>query len=353
MIKIIHCADVHLGSKMEAKLPKRKVEERRNEVRNTFHRMVEYAKMQGVKAILLAGDVFDSDRPLKRDKEFFYDVVRGNPEIDFLYLRGNHDSEQSYTEEIPNLKTFSGAWTAYEYDGVRISGLEITRENALSLYSTLQLGKTKKNIVTLHGQISSTAGIDKIVLNKLTEKNIDYLALGHIHAYSENKLDEGGRYAYSGCLEGRGFDECGEKGFVLLEIGENVESTFVPFASRTIEEFSVDVTGAENYYAAYQRVKASIKFIPANLYRIELCGEIEFEHDTLADDVAGLLANECYFVSVKDKTLQKIDPCSYEGDVSLRGEFIRRVMGDPTWSDEQKSRIVTLGLKALGDREVE
>ena len=47
MIKFIHCADVHLGSKMEAKLPKHKVEERRVEVRKTFHRMVEYAKKRG------------------------------------------------------------------------------------------------------------------------------------------------------------------------------------------------------------------------------------------------------------------------------------------------------------------
>ena len=39
MLKLIHCADVHLGSKMEAKLPKEKAEERRGEVRKTFHRM--------------------------------------------------------------------------------------------------------------------------------------------------------------------------------------------------------------------------------------------------------------------------------------------------------------------------
>ena len=51
-------------------------------------------------------------------------------------------------------------------------------------------------------------------------KNIDYLALGHIHKYKQAELDQRGVYCYSGCLEGRGFDECGEKGFVLLDIDE-------------------------------------------------------------------------------------------------------------------------------------
>ena len=354
MLKFIHCADVHLGSKMESKLPKEKAEERRGEVRKTFHRMVEYAKTEGVKAILLSGDVFDSDRPLKRDKQFFYDVVRGNADIDFLYLRGNHDGKESYTEEgLDNLKTFSTEWSGYEYDGVYICGLELVRENAQSLYSTLKLDKAKKNIVMLHGQIAQAVGADKINPAKLADKNIDYLALGHIHSYSENKLDDRGRYAFSGCLEGRGFDETGEKGFVLLEIDDTVKSTFIPFAERKIDEYEVDITGTQNAYSAYQMVKSQIKFKTSDLYRIHLTGEIAYESETLAEDVERLLGADCYFVSVKNRTVRKIDPAEYEGDLSLRGEFVRTVMSKANLSDERKRGIITLGLKALAGQEVE
>ena len=125
MLKIIHCADVHLGSRIEAKLPKDKAEERRREVRATFNRMVNYAKENGVRVILLAGDVFDSDAPTKRDKNLFYEAVKENPEIDFLYLRGNHDGKESYEESPSNLKTFGTEWTAYEYDDVTICGIEL------------------------------------------------------------------------------------------------------------------------------------------------------------------------------------------------------------------------------------
>ena len=353
-MKFIHCADIHLGSKMEAKLPREKAEERRNEVRASFHRMVEFAKREGVKAILLAGDVFDSDRPLKRDKEFFYEVVKGTPEIDFLYLRGNHDGEESYTEtDLGNLKTFTDEWTGYAYENTYICGIEISPQNALSLYSTLKLEKNKKNVVLLHGQTSQSAGKDKVVLSKLADKNIDYLALGHIHSYSEEKLDERGRYAFSGCLEGRGFDETGVKGFVLLEINEKVVSRFVPFAKRSIEEYSVDISEAKNNYDAYLKIKNEVKFSPENLYRISLLGEINFDNDGLAEEMENLLAPACYFISVKDKTLQIIDPNEYEADASLKGEFVRNVFARADWSDEQKRRVVALGLKVLTRGEVD
>ena len=296
MLKLIHCADVHLGSKMEAKLPRAKADERRGEVRNTFHRMVEFAKREGVRAILLSGDVFDSDRPFKRDKEFFYSVVKGNPDIDFLYLRGNHDGEESYVEDgLENLKTFSEEWSGYAYDGTYVCGLELSPQNAQSLYSTLKLDANKKNIVMLHGQTSASMGMDKIKLTSLAEKNIDYLALGHIHSYAENKLDDRGRYAYSGCLEGRGFDECGEKGFVLLEVGESIESRFIPFATRTVHEVFVDVSDATGSYPAYQTIKAQVQINPRDVYRIILTGEIGFDSETLAEDVESYLGSECSF----------------------------------------------------------
>ena len=354
MQKFIHCADVHLGSKMESKLPKEKADERRAEVRSTFHRMVEYAKKEGIRAILLSGDVFDSDRPLKRDKEFFYDVVKGNPEIDFLYLRGNHDGKESYTEEgIDNLKTFSNEWSGYHYDDVYICGLEISRDNAQSMYSTLKLDKDKINLVMLHGNVEATTGVDKVHVGKLADKNIDYLALGHIHSYSENKLDDRGRYAFSGCLEGRGFDEMGEKGFVVLEVDEGVKSTFVPFAQRIIHEYTVDISATANGYDAYKKVMEQVKLDPANLYRIYLTGEVGYESETLEEDVERLLSIECYFVSVKNRTVRKIDPAEYEGDVSLRGEFVRTVLTKSDMTDTRKREVITLGLKVLSGQEVE
>ena len=90
-MKIIHAADIHLGSKMDTRLGKDKAKERKAELRDSFDRMADYAESNDVSVIMLSGDVFDSDDPSKKDKESFYATVRAHPNIDFLYLKGNHD----------------------------------------------------------------------------------------------------------------------------------------------------------------------------------------------------------------------------------------------------------------------
>ena len=59
-MKIIHCADLHLDSKMTANLDKDKARERKAELLRTFERMITYASQNQVEAILIAGDMFDT-----------------------------------------------------------------------------------------------------------------------------------------------------------------------------------------------------------------------------------------------------------------------------------------------------
>ena len=61
-MKFIHCADIHLDSKMETNLSSQKAKERKKEILNTFERMVAYAVENNVKGIIIAGDMFDTAR---------------------------------------------------------------------------------------------------------------------------------------------------------------------------------------------------------------------------------------------------------------------------------------------------
>ncbi len=355
-MKIIHCADVHLGSKIDSKFPKHVSDSRKEEVRNTFQRMVEYAATHQISVILLAGDVFDGERCLTKDKNFFFSVVENNPDITFLYLRGNHDNGNHDNggegKQLPNLKTFSTQWTSYRFGDVVISGIETESENATSLYSTLALDENAKNIVMLHGQIGESSGKDKVHLSKLRDKHIDYLALGHIHEYSSAALDGRGVYAYSGCLEGRGFDETGEKGFILLDIGEKITHEFIPFSKRKITKLRLDVTGlSDAYEMAVKAREFALK--KADIYRVELIGEVEAALDGFARDVQKYLSDCCAFIDVKDCTQKKIDISLYDGDSSLKGEFVREVYSSGDYTEEEKAQIIAFGLKALDGREVD
>lgn len=351
-MKIIHTADIHLGSKFTS-FPQEIRKQRQAELKATFANMVEYAKNNNVSIIMLCGDIFDSNTPSKKDKEFFYSIIKENKDIDFLYLKGNHDILASYEETYSNLKLFSNEWESYTYGDVVISGLEIRPLNKTSYYSTLNLDPTKKNIVMLHGQIGDSLNSD-INLKKLQNKNIDYLALGHIHKVSEGKLDNRGKYVYCGCLEGRGFDETKRHGFYLLDIDKyNLKYEFVDFASRTIHEVNVDISPCLNLNEIKNKINSDISFISKDIYKINLVGELNFDVSFNTQDIKSLLEDKAFYLDVSDKTTRKIDVLKYKNDISIRGEFVRLVMSKNDLTEVEKNKIISLGLKTLDREEVE
>ena len=339
-MKLIHCADIHIGSTLST-LPKEIADERKAEILNSFSRMVSYARENGISVILLAGDVFDRTKPLKKDLNFFNSVIQSADDIDFLYLRGNHDAlnlEETHT----NLKTFSEDWTTYTYGDLTVSGIEISPRNENSYYATLSLDREKKNIVMLHGQLGGD-----INLTKLRDKNIDYLALGHIHEYSEGIIDRRGKYVYCGCLEGRGFDETGVKGFVVLDTdGTGIRHEFHPFSSKIIEEHHFDISGYSDTYTIAQEANNTVNLRKNGIYRIVLTGEVDADLGKIETEVKTYLAHLCAHISVKDDSRKKINYEDYQRDLSLKGEFVRAVQASGR-TEEEKARIITYGLKAL------
>ena len=350
-MKIIHTADIHLGSKINS-FPKDVSASRKEEVRNSFKRLVEFANLNDVKVILISGDLFDGIKPLVKDKEFFFSVVQNNPNIDFLYLKGNHDFMLE-GKDYSNLKTFNTEWSYYRYGNVCIAGVEIVKENATSIYSTLSLNDNDINIVMLHGEVGDSVGVDKVNLSKLRNKNVNYLALGHYHSNLFEKLDDKGVYAYSGCLEGRGYDETGKKGFVLLDVQDKLSYDFMPFSQREISVVKVDVTNLKDAYSIYLNAKAVARFDKNGIYRVELIGEIDASIEGVAEDVKKYLSNEASYVGVKDLTKKKLDISKYQSDTSLKGEFVRLVYGDKELPEDEKLKIISYGLKALAGEEID
>lgn len=359
-MRIIHCADLHLDSKMEANLSKEKARERKNEILITFRNMVEYASVNGVNAIIIAGDLFDSHNISAKTRNLVMDTIILNESIDFLYLRGNHDRIK-FLEELDyvpnNLKLFNDCWTSYEYGDVVITGTELDYNNHEIIYNSLVLDSAKTNIVVLHGQTAKYFSEDTteiVNISKLKYKHIDYLALGHIHSYIMDALDQRGKYCYSGCLEGRGFDECGEKGFVLLDIEDGeVRSEFVNISKRTLHQIEVDMTGIRTTLEAEMRIDNRLANISAlDLVKIVLIGSVKVDAEIDVNYLTNKYSDMFYFVKIYNKTKLEILYEDYEHDISLKGEFIRMVL-DSSMTKEEKDQVILYGLKALSGEELD
>ena len=76
---------------------------KREKMEKTYSRMIEYAKNNDVKAIIIAGDLFDTRNVSATARNLVKDSITSNPDIDFYYLKGNHDSDNfiSKLDEIP------------------------------------------------------------------------------------------------------------------------------------------------------------------------------------------------------------------------------------------------------------
>ncbi len=353
-MKIIHCADLHLDSRMESVLPAEKAKERRMELLHTFIRMIEQAAENEVEAVLICGDLFDGAAVSSRAGNCVRDVISQHPQIMFYYLQGNHDSENFFDDaaRLPdNLRTFGSDWTCYEQGDLVITGVRLSGEHPEYMMRELSLDKNRINIVMLHGMITEYGAknqTEEIPLRELREKNIDYLALGHLHSYRLEQLDERGMWCYCGCLEGRGFDECGRKGYVELEISKGtVVPTFVPFAGREIHEIPVDITGLMTQEEIQKRVRLSVQEYPSkDLVKICLKGEMDPEAETDAVWIQKRLKEDFYFLKVKDETTLGIRPEDYQYDVSLKGEFVRLVLASDM-TEKEKQEVLRRGIRAL------
>ncbi|MCR4705641.1 MAG: DNA repair exonuclease [Lachnospiraceae bacterium] len=366
-MKIIHCADLHLDSRMTTNLDPDRAKERKIELLNTFGRMVSYAAEHDVRAILIAGDLFDTNAISARARNYVKDRIEANPDILFFYLKGNHDANDSFTEtfeSIPeNLKLFSDTWTQYELEDGRIViyGIELTKENAGSAFTTLLPAPEPVNIVMLHGQAGeyrSKNTAESIDLSALRNRNIDYLALGHVHEIQEQPLPPRGKMRYPGCLEGRGFDECGTHGFWLLDIDTNnstITDEFIPAAYRTLYEIHVDCAGTKTSPEILERCRDAILKSGAterDLLKLVWDGAVDIDCEKSPEFVASQLRDEHYFLKIYDRTQTHVNYEDYALDASLKGEFVRAVKADETLSDEEKAEIIRCGIRALGGEEI-
>ena len=353
-MKFIHCADLHLDSRIDT-IPSEKSKIRREEIVHTFERLADFAVREGVSAVVISGDMFDTSRVTVKTRGRVLHAIKKSACVDFLYLSGNHDDDNfiSETEDLPeNLKVFGDEWTSFSYGEVLISGIKFTSFNAVSVYDTLTLPEYKYNVVALHGQVAgykTNEEAEIISIPKLKNKNVDYLALGHIHSFSTGKIDERGSFAYSGCLDGRGFDETGNKGFVLFEVENGkTDFKFVEFSSRNLYEDEYVLDADKTWYENADNIinKLQSKYERNSLIKLIVNGERKPDYDIDKNTLTNRLNEMFFFAKIYDKTTLKIDLDDYAHDKSVRGEFVRTVW-ESKLSEEEKSRIITCGLSAL------
>ena len=349
-VKIIHTSDLHLDSPLTTRLDSTKVRERKSELLISFKSLTEGALACGASAVIIAGDLFDSERVGKRTLKNVVEIIGAAPSISFYYLPGNHERDALSASGVPlpeNLFIFGKEWTYFSLNGTNIIGRSETAED---MFSEIKLTEDERNVIVLHGELRDRSDAEGAIgKRELEALPIDYVALGHYHSYSKTEISARCNAVYCGTPEPRGFDEAFECGYVEISVGEHsVEHKFKKSAKRHFHIIEVDASEADSDISLVYKIEKALAKIPkSDLVRIVLTGERElgktFNTDTLLSSIKG----GYYYAEIKDTTKVRISADDFKNDVSLKGEFIRGTLADGSLSDAEKEAIISLGLEVL------
>ena len=327
MVKIIHGADFHLDSPFSGLSPQHSAQ-RRSELRQLPRRLADLARAEGADLVLLSGDLLDGQHIYRETAQALAEALGSIPCPVFL-APGNHDpwSQHSPYASLTwpdNVHIFS----SQALESVDLPGLGCTvwgrafcaSHQASSPLEGLSLPRDGRlHLGCLHGDVAPQSDYGPISREAIAASGLTYLALGHIHQCSGLQREGDTFWAYPGCPEGRGFDETGEKGVLLVEAEPGqVKARFIPLCQRKYEVLSVDITGTSDLAGAVQR--ALPEDAQRHMFRVLLTGEGE------SPDLAALertLAPLCYGLTLQDHTRLPQNLWQRREEDSLTGLFLR------------------------------
>lgn len=354
-MKIIHCADAHLGSDIRSlgHLGSR----RKMEIRQSFFQILKLCEKEKVDLLLIAGDLFEQPNPEQELVNQVIDQMKKIPDTRIFISPGNHDyicADSCFvTQEWPeNVTIFQGA-----YECVTIPELKVNVFGAAFQGVSQEVPLLKKkedaigylendylNLGVLHGDLVSsvTGSTYNPITTKIVEQSgLDYLALGHIHLRSEVKKAGTTYYAYCGNHDGRGFDELGAKGIYVGEFEKAFQDGFPPSlcfketgSRRYLEvkfepgkDMGEEIVGEEEIAKALRKEleESGLERWQENLYKVILTGDINEQVILSAEGIKSWIP-EVFFLKIKDRTKVMVDYEEVAKQRNLKGMFVAKML---------------------------
>lgn len=313
--KILHTGDLHLCSPMLNM--GQMANNRKSELLETFSNIIKLVKEENVDALIIAGDMFENSNPDFETLKFVSKEFESISNIKVFIVLGNHDYALEYT--FPdNVYVFKNYIEKISIENVDVYGVSFDEEhcNRCIIEGFTADNPQNINLLVVHGDLQPKSLYNPVSADVIKYSSMDYIALGHVHTHNGFGKVAGTTYGYCGIPEGRAFDECGEKGVVIAEIGKGyAHCRFVPLCSRKYILKTVDVSGAEDNLQICDLIESHLEGTE-NAYRVTLSGD----KSTFVDlkFIKDYLEKNYYFIEVEDNTEEYDD-----NEYSLKNLFIK------------------------------
>ena len=285
---IIHTADIHLGASPDKGEPWG--ENRKQELWDSFERLIETVEAQKADLLLIAGDLFHR-LPLLRELREVNALFSSLSRTNVVIMAGNHDpiSENSF------YKGFSWAENVcfFEKDAihaiqfpelnVEVYGLSYHKKEIRErLYDSI---KPRDNgfyhILLAHGGDEKHIPYTK---EKLAKSGFDYIAFGHVH---KPGIIIPGKAVMSGSLEPTDHTCQGTHGYVCVEVKEGKNHiSLTPFAGREYQEISLNLSEEDTMGSICRRLGEKVTELGAdNIYDVVIRGKCHASLELMEDKI--------------------------------------------------------------------
>jgi len=310
---------------------------------------------------LCGGDLYEQERFIPDTREFLVSTFASMHPIPVLIAPGNHDwlapsSIYATAKWSANVHVFGNdRLEPYELGpGVTIWGAAhrapVNTEDFLRDFHARREGL---NIGLFHASERSGLPLQPngkephapFSAYEIAGAGLDHALLGHYHA----PID-GPDYTYPGNPEPLAFGETGERGVVLVDIGDDgaITRERVRVSHTVLEDVRVDVSGASSSQDVLDRVAAALAG-HKGIARVSLSGDVA-PSLSLDSGVLQQAASDLQFVQFLTEAVRP----AYDVDViaeekTVRGQFVRDVLNTPL-DDVERRRVLVTGLRALEGR---
>ncbi|WP_238902736.1 DNA repair exonuclease [Clostridium sp. YIM B02506] len=370
-VKILHGADFHFDTPFK-ELSASMGEKRNEDIKKSFESLINIVKEEEVSILLLCGDIFDNKCIKKSTLEFLKDRLESINKTKVFIVAGNHDplNDRSFYNLLTwpeNVHIFSNDMEAVVLEDLKtvVYGKSFSSNHEKSsLLKGFQVPVEHKeyiNIMALHGEIArgeQENEYNPLTLEEIRNSKLDYLALGHRHGFSNIKREGETFYAYSGCPEGRGFDELGEKGIIIGEVYKGYNNLkFRAISQRVYELIEVDLTGINSQEEILRLIISSVDENKKvrNFYKVILKGEVYSELSINIKKLQYRLKEMFYYIKIIDETTVKLDYDMVKNENSLRGIFLRKAykkLEEEPENKESLERALKLAFNALREEDI-
>ncbi|MCD4783947.1 MAG: exonuclease SbcCD subunit D [Candidatus Eremiobacteraeota bacterium] len=368
MPRFIHMADLHLGAPFSF-LGENKQKIRRKDLESAFTRAVDFAldPDNRIDGVWIAGDLFDMidppDDTVYRVKSEIERLNRGN--IDVLLAPGTHDPS-IYPESVYKKHKFKGLTILNDYNiGEPLHWRYGDRDFFFygfeyhPIHSNPPFGKFQKtdspgvHVAIIHGSLMLSNQWDiadahvPLYPEDLGKTGMDYIALGHYHNFMEKNIG-GSLVVYPGTLEGRKFSESGERFLVVVEFDHNnIRIEKIPWNRRIFQqvEINIDMEPVENETDIIKLIQEFSARGEDLLLRVKLTGVSEFIINS--DFIRRIVSNKFFHFEIEDDTdiLDSMALESIASEKTVRGLFIRNILGKLMDADEREEKVLKKALK--------